>query len=372
MRAEAVHRALDACYEAVSEPELWQPALHALAASLDSACAMFYPKDVGERATLVPSSIHYADLLEDYVAGGWYDNHYRAERGWPLLERDPTAVVIEHDLATDDERRRLAHYNDFYLKWGYPGFAAIGFRVEGRPWCLPLLRSASQGHFSREEAHLFARLGPDLRRMMHLSEQFAQARAETGIEALEHIGRAAMLLDWQGRAIEVNARAERLLATAADTIVLRDGRPRAAHAGSDRRLQALLDGAGADGHRHQRAVEALPVRIERPAGLPLIAELVSVRGLVAPVSKRAFAILLVTDPEERPRADTERLRHALGLTPGEALLAGAMAEGRSLESCADELEIAIGTARQRLKAVFAKTGTHRQGELVALLNRIMR
>lgn len=77
-------------------------------------------------------------------------------------------------------------------------------------------------------------------------------------------------------------------------------------------------------------------------------------------------------PHERPLADTERLRHALGLTPAEALLAGAMAEGRSLESCADQLGIAIGTARQRLKAIFAKTGTHRQGELVALLSRLLR
>lgn len=372
MRADALHSALDACYEAVSEPELWQTALHDLASSLDSACAMFYPKDVGERATLVPSSVHYADLLEDYVAGGWYDNHYRAERGWPLLETHPTGVLIEHDLATDDERRKLAHYHDFYLKWGYPGFAAIGFRVEGQRWCLPLLRSNSQGHFSREEAHFFARLGPDLRRMMHLSEQFAQARATTGVEALAHIGRAAMLLDWQGRAIEINARAESLLAAASDAIVIRDGRPRAVHAGSDRQLQALLGGAGSNGHRRQRAAEALPVRIERSVGLPLIAELVSVRGLIAPVSMRAFAILLLSDPHERPLADTERLRHALGLTPAEALLASAMAEGRSLESCADQLGIAIGTARQRLKAVFAKTGTHRQGELVALLSRVLR
>ena len=34
---------------------------------------------------------------------------------------------------------------------------------------------------------------------------------------------------------------------------------------------------------------------------------------------------------------------------------------------AGELGLARETARNQLKAVFAKTGTHRQGELIALL-----
>lgn len=372
MRGEAVQKALDACYEAVSEPELWQAALNDLAASLDAACAMFYPKDVNEGATLVPSSTHYSDLLEDYVAGGWYENHYRAERGWPLLEADPNTVVIEHDLASEEERRRLAHYHDFYLKWGYPGFAAIGFRVEDQRWCMPLLRSSRQGHFSREEALVFRRLNPDLRRMMHLSEQFAQARAASGLEALEKVGRAAILLDWHGRVFEMNARAENLLARSRDALAIRDGRLRAAHPRSDRDLQALLGTAGRYGYRIQRIFDNAPVAIERPAGRPLLAELVSLRGLVAPVSARAFAVLLVRDPDEGPLPDTDRLRKALGLTPAETLLAAAMVNGKSIEDCADELGIAVGTARQRLKAIFAKTDTHRQGELVALLGRLLR
>jgi DNA-binding CsgD family transcriptional regulator len=47
-----------------------------------------------------------------------------------------------------------------------------------------------------------------------------------------------------------------------------------------------------------------------------------------------------------------------------------MAEGLSPERAAEELKIARGTARNHLKAVFAKTATHRQGELVALLSRL--
>ena len=54
-----------------------------------------------------------------------------------------------------------------------------------------------QGHFSREEGRNLALLSPDLRRMMHLTDQFAQARASSGLDALDRIGRAAILLDWR-------------------------------------------------------------------------------------------------------------------------------------------------------------------------------
>jgi DNA-binding CsgD family transcriptional regulator len=45
-----------------------------------------------------------------------------------------------------------------------------------------------------------------------------------------------------------------------------------------------------------------------------------------------------------------------------------MAEGISVYKAAEALEISRETARNQLKAVYAKTATHRQGELVALLS----
>lgn len=47
-----------------------------------------------------------------------------------------------------------------------------------------------------------------------------------------------------------------------------------------------------------------------------------------------------------------------------------MSSGEALESAANELAISYETARNHLKAIFAKTETHRQAELVALLARV--
>ena len=61
---------------------------------------------------------------------------------------------------------------------------------------------------------------------------------------------------------------------------------------------------------------------------------------------------------------------AFRLTPTEAQLAIRIAGGLSLDQVAEELNMSRETSRNHLKAIFAKTGTHRQGELVALLSRL--
>ena len=48
-----------------------------------------------------------------------------------------------------------------------------------------------------------------------------------------------------------------------------------------------------------------------------------------------------------------------------------IAAGETVEDCAAKLNVAYETARNQLKAIFAKTNTHRQAELVALLTRLL-
>lgn len=71
---------------------------------------------------------------------------------------------------------------------------------------------------------------------------------------------------------------------------------------------------------------------------------------------------------EGPKAEV--LARTFGLSPAEARLATLIAAGRSPEQAAQNLGLALDTVRNQLKVVFAKTQTHRQGELVALLSRL--
>jgi DNA-binding CsgD family transcriptional regulator len=97
--------------------------------------------------------------------------------------------------------------------------------------------------------------------------------------------------------------------------------------------------------------------------------------LVAPVPERAAllslagpaAVVLLTDPDHAPETPAQLLRRVYGLTRKEAQLALALAGGASLSDAAERLRIAEGTARRHLAAIFARTGIHRQAELVRLI-----
>jgi DNA-binding CsgD family transcriptional regulator len=84
----------------------------------------------------------------------------------------------------------------------------------------------------------------------------------------------------------------------------------------------------------------------------------------------ARAILIFSGFDEGEAEQVAMLRQAFQLTPSEARISLCLAGGKSLEEVAQEMAIAQETARSHLKSVFRKTGTHRQGELIALVSRL--
>ena len=84
----------------------------------------------------------------------------------------------------------------------------------------------------------------------------------------------------------------------------------------------------------------------------------------------ARALLLLTDLHKTRSIAPDLLVQTFGLTRAESNLAVLIGAGQPLEHAADKLSITPLTARTQLKAIFAKTDTHRQGELVALLSRL--
>jgi DNA-binding CsgD family transcriptional regulator len=83
-----------------------------------------------------------------------------------------------------------------------------------------------------------------------------------------------------------------------------------------------------------------------------------------------LVLVLARDLSRRPRPVPESLLRAFRLTPSEARLAGRLAAGDTLAQTAEALGLSKETLRSQLRAIFAKTGVHRQADLVALLSRL--
>ena len=89
------------------------------------------------------------------------------------------------------------------------------------------------------------------------------------------------------------------------------------------------------------------------------------------VLTQSRVIVLVIEQKSGEPADPAAVRDLLGLTLGEARIAALVGSGLAPKEAAERLGIAEETARSVLKGVFGKVGVSRQGELVALLSKLV-
>ncbi|WP_161790438.1 helix-turn-helix transcriptional regulator, partial [Inquilinus limosus] len=81
----------------------------------------------------------------------------------------------------------------------------------------------------------------------------------------------------------------------------------------------------------------------------------------------ARAAIFIAAPDEARAVDGRALMTAFGLTAREAEVASRLASGATIGSLAAEWGVSVNTLRGYLKAVFGKTGTCRQADLVRLV-----
>ncbi len=110
--------------------------------------------------------------------------------------------------------------------------------------------------------------------------------------------------------------------------------------------------------------------VRREADRPLVIRVLPVGGAAGSPFLGARALLVFTDLGRKPGPDPGVVARVFDLTRAEARLAALVATGTGPGAAAKKLGVSRETVRAQLKAVFAKTETHRQSELVALLLRL--
>lgn len=78
-------------------------------------------------------------------------------------------------------------------------------------------------------------------------------------------------------------------------------------------------------------------------------------------------MLIIADPSHRRPAAAGVLESLFGLTPTEAQVANAFADGKRTEEIAAQFNISTTTVNFHKRNLFDKTGTNRQADLIALL-----
>jgi DNA-binding CsgD family transcriptional regulator len=261
--------------------------------------------------------------------------------------------------------RRLPFYTEGLAPFGLQWFAAIGFWAGSAFWGLSIQRTPKEGPFEADEKRALATLAERLTETATLSKAVGRAVLSGMINALHLVEYPALALDRLGFVLATNAAAERAfdddVRIKGRRLCLRDQRANSAVNSFVDQLRTAPDTA---------ALPVMPIVVQRRDKRPVVIRILPIDGAAHSPFLGARALLVFSELRRQLGPPTDLLLQAFGLSPAEARLASLMARGISPEQAAEELGIARETARNQLKAVFAKTATHRQGELIALLSRL--
>ncbi|RUV30211.1 MAG: helix-turn-helix transcriptional regulator [Mesorhizobium sp.] len=349
----------NAIAEAAADPARWDSAMDVAAKATGSFGAMLF--DMKSHLPGIPRSRAMGPSIEAYVGDGWIDRDDRYDLG-PLMVR--RGVVSDLDALTPEEIARRPYYQEFLAPHGLRWFAGVKAAAGDDLWCLSIQRSIQQGPFSPSEIQLLADFSKQLGSAVAFARMLSFARAEGAMGAFTASGTPAVMLDRNAAVILVNEPAERLFG--------RDLRVTGRHlACADRNATDTLRRAlhGLLRNPNPPAMSS-PIPLPRLQGRPLLAYPLRLPGITSNAFASCQVVVVFIDPDIYPQPPDVALRTCFGLTPAEARLARRVSSGEELKTAADHLGISYETARNQLKVTFAKTDTHRQAELVALLARM--
>lgn len=223
---------------------------------------------------------------------------------------------------------------------------------------IALMRSPARPRFKPRERRELHRLLPHLNCAIALAWQLECVRQQEAyaLTMLEHAETGILLLNPDGTPLHGNPQAFKLLEQARVRVTQRLQLP----------TQAL--------QRHFDAALVLVRSSSQPAatllapGPPPV--VMTLRHAIAPATIvgacASTLALTLRGPRTAARLPECVARH-FGLTPAEFRLCAALVDGDSLKACARRWGRSYDTLRGQLKVIRAKTGTHRQAELITLL-----
>lgn len=190
-------------------------------------------------------------------------------------------------------------------------------------------------------------------------------KSSVALRALDQLGAAVIIADSDGRVIQTNRFAERVLQRG-DGLKIRNGNLGALDVSESAGLETAIAAAAVE----QKTPAAIGrMRVRRHDGrLPYV---LTVAPLGADLTGfgRPLAMIVLTDPDECSPSDRD-LAEFFGLSPAESRLAVALLAGKKLSVVAMEFGVQITTLRTQLSSILRKTGVMRQIDLIRLLSNV--
>ncbi len=357
---------LSPLYDTIGNPGGWRGFLDALSHAYGGAMSGITMYDYARRTGFADSSTGLEPAF-----GSSYARYYAGLNPWlGAAEQRPVGLVtLSDNILPYADLLRTEFYNDWCRPQNLGGGVGATIERNGRRVsAVTVLLSRATIDGDPAAVARLQLLTPLILRVSQLQRQFAvlEARTLAAEGAIDRLASAMLLLNATGQVVYMNAQAERLVA-AADGVTIRAGRLNLAVIHETEVLRQLLK-TTFSGSVEPGSPPGGVMRVTRPSGASAF------DLLVAPVPERITGIglnhdhaaVFIRDPTTRLTTPLAWLRSVFNLSPAEAKLMHALLDGASLGELVQQWGVGKETLRSQLRAIFAKTGTNSQADLVRL------
>lgn len=348
--------------DAVLDPALWPELMGEISGAIATTGAALIPGRSGR--TDIPVTESVVEAFQRYFELNLHLTDVRAIRGVPL-HLAGQSVIIDQDIFSCEREMLSNPLYENLTRFGLRWWAAIGFRAGDDIWGMCFQRAIKEGVFTESDKALLTPLSAYLGEVASLSAAVGHMAISSATDALAYVEQAAIAIDQTGKVISANRCAiesfDEDFYLRNQQIIVQDNQAR-------RDLDDLYERIKSRSDLDPLAVS--PIIIKRPDNRYLVLRVLP----VPPAAKMPFlgarALLIFSTQSKQHLPDPSLLGRAFNLTKAEVRLARELADGQSLGDIATGLGLKKETVRNQIKSIFAKTGTNRQGQLVALLNQI--
>lgn len=356
-------------YDAALDDTLWPQLCQDLAAAFGGASdtSLILQSDSG--AQLLNPAGHFGK-----ESASAYEAYYWQHDIWAKLAHRLGVGQVhgsaEHIRPRDFERTEF--YADFCRPHDlYHVIGAILPMAPGEAALLGVHRQQAQGPFEDSplvQAQLQSLL-PHLQRALSIRARLAQSdmQERTTRAALDALDTAVLLLDAQLDVLYANASALALFGPGLERSLHCPGSGSPRWCVLPQLQQAVRQAIGSSQGKRVAAPVASALRLPRQGMPELCLTVAPFQPPQGPFRRRPCALVLARDPQA-PAIAVPALQQLFDLTQAEALVAQALAQGAAIDRIAANTGVSINTVRTHLHHIYDKTGTARQGELIAKIH----
>lgn len=354
-------------------PEHWQELCRGLQDILPDGRVLMQGYDASAPYAMPLAGVGWEDInLDVYFA------HYAAINPWdpawtdlPVLRSTPSDAVLP---------RRILERTEFYNDWIKPmggADSASGIKiVQDRSRMATLCvhydqRRAQESHEAL--APIFQALAPKMRRALDCNRAVLRNnRSLLGDSLMRNLIDPALVLDGDCRVLDLNAAAQDLSGNGHSFRVAAGNRLVLGNTEAQMKLAIAVAAVcsrqpGSIG-RHDVSFQQGPERFSLSV-LPVTQNLreYAFGGPASLFIPGTVALVVIRRELLDASVELDALRRRFDLSLQEARIALALRDGGTVAEIAMRMGIAYETARDHLKSAFAKTGSHKQRELLALV-----